>query len=130
MSMVKSNDTPAFSPVPVGRCAIDPYAELIRATGQIYLAVAKINLDKNRVSILYSRDLPQNIGLEYDWTEYLEWYILHLQPADGPLLLENFSAPRLLERLRENEAQYVQEFCYYKNGAAKWVTAQDRKSVV
>ena len=122
--MVKSNDTPAFSPVPVGRCAIDPYAELIRATGQIYLAVAKINLDKNRVSILYSRDLPQNIGLEYDWTEYLEWYILHLQPADGPLLLENFSAPRLLERLRENEAQYVQEFCYYKNGAARWVTAQ------
>ena len=115
---------PAFTPVPVGRSAADPYAELLLATGNVCLSIARIDLMRNRITVLYSRDYPQNIGFEYCWTEYLDWYCSHLNLVDADLLRRSFLPAFQLERFSCGLVEFAQDFCYIREGVGCWATAR------
>lgn len=109
-------------PVALGVSQADIRAELTRAMERFYLAVIKVDLTENRACILYSRDLPQNIGQEFVWDDYLAYYASVFTSGGTDAARDSFSAAKLLERYRRGESQFSSDYSYLRSDKTEWAT--------
>ena len=112
---------PPEMPAPLETYA-DTYSELTRAMEQLYLAVAKVNLNQDQVCILYSRDRPDNVGRFFRWSDYLAWYVHFFLPEIRDEAISSFSVQRLLEHYQLGKGSFSMDFPYQKDSAVDWLT--------
>lgn len=74
---------------------IDVSQEISRSIRQMYLGIAKVDLNTNRAVVLHSM-IPKEVAGEYDWAKYLERYAQHyIQPADHKRVMDSFTTEAL-----------------------------------
>lgn len=84
---------------------IDVSQEISSSIRQMYLGIAKVDLNTNRAVVLHSM-IPKEVAGEYDWAKYLERYAQHyIQPADHKRVMDSFT-PEALKRYAANDKRF------------------------
>lgn len=96
------------------RIDIDILSELYQVIHLLYHAVAKVDLKQHSAVILKSTR-PSEVGNEYNWEEYLQYYIdQYILPSDRKRAFGDFCSENLQKYAIEGKRSLVSDFSSYK----------------
>ena len=96
--------------------------ELFEVLNQFLFSIIRVDLLTDTAFILQSKDQPNSISQEFNWTEYLNHYRSFLLMDDDSPKLERLSSKSLLELSKKGENHLSVELSYLKNGVINWLT--------
>lgn len=96
--------------------------DLLDATSRFFYAILRVDLMKENVRILQSRDLLQNEHPEMPWEVYLNRYSGIVAQKDFEFLNDSLSCGTLKRRIGSQAVRFFIDVPYIKNGKTEWLT--------
>ena len=99
--------------------------DLLEALNQMYYAVLRIAPEEDAVTVLQSRDHPENVGKKLQWSAYLEHYRSMLTENGKKKLQERLSCQALQAAAKskgEGRPGFTLEVSYSAGGRTNWLT--------
>lgn len=99
--------------------------DLLEALNQMYYAVLRVAPEEDAVTVLQSRDHPENVGKKLQWSAYLEHYRSMLTENGKKKLQERLSCQALQAAAKskgEGRPGFTLEVSYSAGGRTNWLT--------